>query len=110
MSGVYLFMHEGVDSLIWIDRLLNMVVQCFLVADHHSPHPPHPTPPSCRDAGYPPQFNYRTKGLVMWQNLSGVDVLLYCVYVQEYGDEVGCDGFCFMVDGYPPEATRVQRS
>lgn len=40
-----------------------------------------------RDHGCPSQLNYRSKALVLWQNLTGVDVLLYVIYVQEYGDE-----------------------
>ena len=49
------------------------------------------TPPALlsryRGVGYPSQFNYRSKALALWQNLGGVDVLLYGVYVQEFGDD-----------------------
>lgn len=35
-----------------------------------------------RGLGYPSQFNYRSKALVLWQRLGGVDVFIYGVYVQ----------------------------
>ena len=37
--------------------------------------------------GYPSQFNYRSKALVLWQTLGYVDVALFGVFVQEYGDD-----------------------
>ena len=40
-------------------------------------------------AGYPSQLTFRSKALTLWQNLGGADVLLYCVYVQEFGDDCG---------------------
>ena len=40
-----------------------------------------------RGLGYPSQFNYRSKALVLWQRIGGVDVFIYGVYVQEYGDD-----------------------
>ena len=49
------------------------------------------TPPELytryRGVGYPSQFNYRSKALVLFQTLGGVDVALYGVYVQEFGDD-----------------------
>ena len=38
-----------------------------------------------KGVGYPSQFNYRSKALVLWQNIGNVDVLIYGVYVQEVG-------------------------
>ena len=40
-----------------------------------------------RAQGYPSQFNYRSKALVLWQRINHVDVFIYGVYVQEYGDD-----------------------
>jgi E1A/CREB-binding protein len=40
-----------------------------------------------RAQGYPSQFNYRSKALMLWQKLGGVDVFIYGVFVQEYGDD-----------------------
>jgi E1A/CREB-binding protein len=42
-----------------------------------------------KDAGYPSQHNMRSKVLLLFQNMDGVDVLLYSLYLQEYGDEPG---------------------
>lgn len=36
---------------------------------------------------FPSQFNFRSKALMLWQQLGGVDVFIYAVYVQEYGDD-----------------------
>jgi hypothetical protein len=40
---------------------------------------------------YPTQLLYRSKALVLFQNLDGAEVLLYCIYVQEFGDDAGCE-------------------
>ena len=40
-------------------------------------------------AGYPSQLTFRSKALTLWQNLDGADVLLYAIYVQEFGDDCG---------------------
>ena len=40
-------------------------------------------------AGYPSQLSFRSKALTLWQKLDGAEVLLYCVYVQEFGDDCG---------------------
>ena len=36
---------------------------------------------------YPREFNHRLKGYTLWQNLGGVDTLLFCMYVQEFGQD-----------------------
>lgn len=40
-----------------------------------------------RGEGYPEAFMYRQKVLLLFQNRDGVDLCVYCLYVQEYGDE-----------------------
>ena len=40
---------------------------------------------------YPTQLLYRSKSIVLFQNLDGAEVLLYCIYVQEFGDDAGCE-------------------
>ena len=35
---------------------------------------------------------FRSKALVMFQNMDGADVLLYCIYTQEFGDDCGGEG------------------
>lgn len=38
-----------------------------------------------RGDGFPEAFIYRQRVIVLFQKLDGVDVALYCMYVQEYG-------------------------
>lgn len=38
---------------------------------------------------FPSQVLFRTKALTLWQNLGGCDVLLYALYMQEFGDDAG---------------------
>lgn len=40
-----------------------------------------------RGEGYPEAFMYRQKVVLLFQNRDGVDLCVYCLYVQEYGDE-----------------------
>jgi len=37
--------------------------------------------------GYPRAFEYKQKVLLLFQELEGVDMCLYCLYLQEYGDD-----------------------
>jgi E1A/CREB-binding protein len=41
----------------------------------------------CDAEGYPTQFDYISKCILMFQNLDGVEVLLFGFYIQEYDDE-----------------------
>jgi E1A/CREB-binding protein len=62
-------------------------VSCYLVVQTIFPveevlrrysQPPH---------NYPSQLNFRSKCLLLFQRIGGVDVMLYALYVQEYGDD-----------------------
>ena len=37
--------------------------------------------------GYPDEFSYRCKCIVMFQNIDGVDVILFALYVYEHGED-----------------------
>lgn len=39
-------------------------------------------PPLVGNTGYPLQFNFRSKALMLWQNIGNVDICLYGVYMQ----------------------------
>lgn len=40
-----------------------------------------------RNQGYPTVFPYQSKALMLWQNLDGVDTLIFGMYVQEFGSD-----------------------
>eukprot|EP00775_Hariotina_reticulata_P012625 gene12625-12755_t len=42
---------------------------------------------SFRGDGYPEAFIYRQRVVILFQKIDGVDVALYCMYVQEYGND-----------------------
>lgn len=42
---------------------------------------------SFRGDGYAEAFIYRQRVIILFQKLDGVDVALYCMYVQEYGND-----------------------
>ncbi|GAB4815528.1 hypothetical protein N2152v2_002574 [Parachlorella kessleri] len=40
-----------------------------------------------KNDGYPEAFLYKQKVILLFQNIDGVDLCLYCLYMQEYGEE-----------------------
>jgi hypothetical protein len=42
---------------------------------------------SFKGDGYPEAFIYRQRVVILFQKIDGVDVALYCMYVQEYGHD-----------------------
>lgn len=56
----------------------NVMKRCYVKPSFHD---------YFKSDGFPDSFLYRQKVILLYQKIDGVDIALYCLYMQEYGDD-----------------------